>query len=84
MKAKSMREKGKLKLSRYFQELKAGDRVSVNLEKSLQPSIPQRMQGRTGVVEGKRGKAVIVKIKDQNKEKIFLIEPIHLIKLKDK
>jgi len=81
-KRKSVRTRGKLQLSRYFQELKQGDIVAIVKETSMQPSFPKRLQGRTGVVEGKRGKAYIVKIKDQAKEKKFLIQPIHLKKIK--
>jgi len=40
------------------------------------------MQGRTGVIEGKRGKCYIVKIKDYAQEKRFIIHPVHLKKLK--
>ena len=79
---KKVRTRGKIQLSRYFQELNKGDFVSVVKESAVQSSFPTRLQGRTGVVEGNRGKAQIVKIKDQNKEKRFLIEPIHLKKIK--
>ncbi len=79
---KQVRTRGKLQLSRFFQELKAGDSVSVVKERSINSNFPTRLQGRTGVVAGKRGKAVIVKIKDVDKEKKFLIEPIHLKKIK--
>ena len=79
---KPLRTKGKLQLSRYFQELKEGDRVSVIREMSVVGSFPKRLQGKTGVVEGRRGKAYIVKIKDIQKEKSFLINPIHLKKIK--
>lgn len=79
---KKVRTRGKLKLSRYFQELKEGDTVSVIREKSIKSSFPERLQGRTGFIESKRGRAYIIKIKDQNKEKRFIIEPIHLKKLK--
>mgnify|MGYP002725991034 CR=1 FL=1 len=79
---KKMREKGKLKFSKYFQKLSKGDYVAVIREVSLRPRFPLRIQGRTGIVEGQRGKAYVVKIKDQNKEKQFLIEPIHLRKIK--
>ena len=81
-KRKPIRTRGKLPLSKYFQELKEGDYVSVIREASIRSNFPKRLQGRTGVVESKRGKAYIVKIKDQNKEKRFLIEPIHLKKIK--
>ena len=81
VKRKNIRTRGKLSLSRYFQELKEGDRVAVVKERAVQAAFPIRMQGRTGVVEGKRGRTYIVKIKDHEKEKIYLIAPIHLKKM---
>ena len=82
MKRKKIRTRGKLTLSKYFQDFKKGDSVAVVRESSVKSSFPINLQGRTGFVEGKRGKSYIVRIKDQNKEKIFLIEPIHLKKIK--
>ena len=79
---KPVRTRGKLQFSKYFQELNEGDSVAVVREPAVQSSFPKTLQGRTGVVEGKRGKAYFVKIKDQNKEKKFLIEAIHLKKIK--
>jgi large subunit ribosomal protein L21e len=79
---KNIRTRGKLQFSRYFQELEKGDFVAVVREPAVQSSFPTRLQGRTGIVEGRRGKSFIVKIKDINKEKEFLIEPIHLKKIK--
>ena len=81
-KRKSVRTRGKVSLSKYFQELKQGDYVAVVRELAMKSNFPKRLQGRTGVVESKRGKAYIIRIKDQNKEKKFLIEPIHLKKIK--
>jgi len=82
LKRKKIREKGKIKFSRYFQNLKIGDRVAVVQDISLKTGFPKRMQGRTGVIEGKRGKCYIVKIKDYAQEKRFIIRPVHLKKLK--
>lgn len=79
---KKVREKGKLKLSRYFQKLKEGDNVAVIIDHSLKLNFPERLQGRSGKIKGKRGKSYMVSIKDQTKEKDFLIAPIHLKKLK--
>jgi len=81
---KKVRTRGKIQLSRYFQEMKKGDFVAVVREPSVQSSFPVRIQGRTGKVEGRRGKAYMINIRDQNKEKKFLIEPIHLKKIKIK
>ena len=81
-KRKPLRTRGKLQLSRYFQELKEGESVAVVKELSINSNFPKRLQGRTGKIDGKRGRNYIVKIKDQSKEKTFLIEPIHLKKIK--
>jgi len=77
-----MRNKGKIKLSQWFQDLGKGDRVAVVRELAVQPKFPKKLQGRSGVVEGKRGHSYIVKIKDLNKEKTYIIHPVHLRKLK--
>ncbi len=82
VKKKKIRRKGKLQLSRYFQELSEGDFVAVVKEPSVQSKFPVRIQGKTGVVKGKRGGSYMIKIKDQEKEKKFLIAPIHLKKIK--
>jgi len=79
---KSVRTRGKLQLSKYFQDLKKGDRVSVVREWAMSSSFPGRLQGRTGEVEEKRGKSYIIKIKDVEKEKKFIIDAIHLKKIK--
>ena len=80
---KPIRTRGKVSFSRYFQILKEGDRVAVVNERSLHPSFPKRLQGRTGKVKGKVGKSYLVLIKDQTKEKEFIIQPIHLKKIKN-
>jgi large subunit ribosomal protein L21e len=79
---KKVRTKGKLQLSRYFQKLEKGDYVAVIKEPLVKSSFPLTLQGRTGIVEDRKGKAYIVKIRTGNKEKKFLIEPIHLKKIK--
>jgi len=84
VKRKNIRTKGKLSLSRYFQELKKGDKVSVIKELSVASDFPARLQGSTGVVESKRGNAYVLKINSQGKEKTYIIEPVHLKKIKEK
>ena len=82
LKRKSVREKGKVNLSRYFQEFSKGDRVAVIRELAVQPKFPKQLRGRSGVVESNRGSSYIVKINDMNKEKTYIIHPVHLKKLK--
>ena len=81
IKRKQLRTRGKVRLSNYFQEFKTGDRVTVIRELTLEPKFPKQIQGRSGVVDSKRGSSYIVKIKDLNKEKTYIIHPVHLKKL---
>lgn len=80
---KEIRTRGKFSLKKYFQKFQEGDSVAVVRERALFPNFPERIQGRTGVIEGKRGKAYIVNIKDQRKPKQYIIEPIHLKRIKN-
>lgn len=82
-KKKPVRTRGKLPLSKYFQELKKGDKVSLVKNASVDSNFPDRIQGTTGVVEGKRGNSYIVNIKDNNKLKKHIVKPIHLRKIKN-
>jgi len=69
-------------LSRVFQNFESGDSVAVVKEPSVSSKFPLRLQGLTGTVLDKRGSSYIVEIKTQNKAKKFLIEPVHLKKIK--
>jgi len=82
IKRKIVREHGKIRLSNYFRKFEIGDRIGIKRELSLHPKFPKRLQGRSGSINGKRGDCYIVKIKDFNKEKTYIIHPIHLRKLK--
>jgi large subunit ribosomal protein L21e len=82
LKRKNKREHGKVKLSNYFAEFKEGERVSVVRELSQTPKFPKTIQGRTGVVDGKRGSSYLVKINDLKKEKTYIIHPVHLKRVK--
>jgi len=80
---KRIRARGKLPLGKYFQELKNGDKVCLVRELSLKGDFPARIQGKTGIVVGKRGKSYIVDLMDYNEKKRYIIRPIHLKKIKD-
>ena len=81
-KHKNIREKGKIKLSRMFQKLEPGDKVTVFRELSQKTSFPRRIQGNTGIIEKRVGNSYIVKIRDLDMEKRYIIKPIHLVKLR--
>ena len=76
---KTLRRKGKISTSKYFQSFKAGDKVSLKTESAVQKGMYHaRFYGRIGVIKGKKGKCYEVSIKDKNKQKTLIIHPIHL------
>ena len=77
-KGKRIRTRGKTPLSRQFQNLKKGDSIAVIKELSVASSFPDRLQGRTGVISEKRGGSYVIVIMEGDKEKKFIIEPVHL------
>lgn len=80
---KSIRNRGKISLTKYFQQFTGGDSVAIVRDLAVQaPGFPARMQGRTGVVLSKRGSSYVVAIKDYTKKKIYVVKPIHLQKIK--
>lgn len=81
LKRKRPRDKGKFSFRRYFQKFKPGESVAVVRELSLKFGYPKRIQGRTGRIIEKRGSAYYIAINDLNKEKKYLIRPIHLKKI---
>ena len=78
---KRVRTRGKIKFSEYFKEFSTGERVAVVSELSMMPKFPKTLQGRSGVVAGKRGTNYIIKLNDNNREKTYIIHPIHLRRL---
>ncbi len=78
---KRIRERGKLSLAKYFEELKQGDKIALVRNLSFRPDFPRRMQGKTGKVVEKRGRAYVVKVMDGKKEKTYIVSKIHMKKL---
>jgi len=48
----------------------------------VQSSFPKRIQGRTGTIFSKRGRSYVIKMNDGKKEKQYIIEPVHLKRIK--
>lgn len=79
---KNIRNRGKLSFTKYFQQFSEGDSVAVVRDLTMQSTgFPSRLQGRTGIVIGKRGESFIVSIKDFTKPKTYIIKPVHLKKI---
>ncbi|HIG93396.1 TPA: 50S ribosomal protein L21e [Candidatus Woesearchaeota archaeon] len=76
------RERGKLSLSKYFQEFALGDKVGLSLHAMIQAGrFHPRFHGLTGTITGnKKGFCVEVIIQDQDKQKTLYIHPIHLVR----
>ena len=83
LKHKRARDKGKFSFSRYFQAFKEGESVAVVRELSIPIGYAKRLQGRTGKIIGKQGRAYHVEINDLNKPKRYFIKPIHLKKIEE-
>jgi len=81
--AKSQRDKGKLSLTKFFQKFEVGERVTLKADPAYQKGMYfPRFHGKVGVLKGKKGRCYEVQIKDINKEKIVVVHPIHLQRVK--
>ncbi len=76
---KQYRQKGKISISKYFQNYKEGNKVRLKAEPAVQGGMPfPRFQGKSGTVVGKQGECYKVEIKDGNMKKTVVVHPIHL------
>lgn len=79
---KSVREKGKVSISRYFQRFKEGEIVYLKAEPAIQKGMFfPKYAGKSGVIKSKKGNCYEVLVKDKGKEKILIVHPIHLKKV---
>lgn len=79
---KNVRKKGKLSLTKYFQTFNQGDKVLLKIEPAVQGGLyPRRLHGKTGVVDGERGRCYFVNVNDQGKDKKLIVHPAHLERL---
>ena len=75
------RNRGKVPLTQYFQDLKEGDKVGLKINPGIQEGrFFPRFHGLHGTVIGKKGFCYQIKIKDGGKEKLLNVHPIHLKK----
>ncbi|MAG16149.1 50S ribosomal protein L21e [Candidatus Woesearchaeota archaeon] len=76
--------KGKLNIGKFFQKLKEGDRVVFKASPSIQKGMyHQRFHGKSGQIVRIRGKSYEVNVKDKNKLKKVIVNPVHLAKVKN-
>lgn len=76
---KSVRQKGHPPVNVMLQEFNTGDMVHIAVNPSVHSGMPfRRFHGKTGTVEGKKGKCYIVGIKDMRAKKSIIVHPAHL------
>ena len=76
-----LKSKGKLPVRKYLQTFEEGDRVILKAHPGEQRGIfDLRFQGKTGEVIGAQGNCYKVEIKDSNKVKTCVVNPVHLVK----
>ncbi|MEK6907028.1 MAG: 50S ribosomal protein L21e [Nanoarchaeota archaeon] len=79
--SKSPRTKGKISLTRYFQEFNVNDKVTLNAEPSYQKGMYlPRFHSKPGTITGRQGRCYLVEIKDGGKTKNLVVHGIHLKK----
>lgn len=81
MMTKHARDKGKISITRYFQELNTGDKVVLKMEPSvISGTYHKRYHGKVAEVTSKKGKCYNVVISDQGVKKTLIVHPVHLRK----
>ena len=76
---KSLRERGKFSVTKFFQKFKEGDKVVLKSESGYQKGcFHRRFHGHVGTVKGNQGRCFLVNIKDGGKSKIIIAHPVHL------
>jgi len=76
---KSVRERGKISISRFFQTFEIGDKVMIDPEPAVHTGLPfRRFVGKTGTVCGKQGSCYCIEIKNGKKQKVVIAHPVHL------
>ena len=72
-------QRGRISIRRAMHAYEPGIRVAIVLDGSTQGGMPhRRFQGRTGHIEGRQGRAWVVKVKDGNMMKTVVARPEHL------
>ncbi len=76
---KKPREKGRIPLTRALQEFGEGEKARIVIEPSVHKGQPhRRFHGKTGIIQGKQGKAFVMKVRDGKMEKQLIVRPEHL------
>lgn len=79
---KSVKERGKISITKYFQQFSIGEKAMIKFEPAYHKGMCSvRFHDRIGTVVGKRGECYELKIVDMGKEKKLIAHPVHLKKI---
>lgn len=80
---KSVRQKGKFSVNKFFQNFEDGEKVVLKAESSYQRGIYfRRFHGKVGTILGKRGRCYQISVNDHSKSKTLIVHPVHLMKVR--
>ncbi|MGQ9679757.1 MAG: 50S ribosomal protein L21e [Candidatus Bathyarchaeia archaeon] len=80
--SKSVREKGRLGLSRILTRYEIGEKVVIKIDSGIHKGMPhKRYQGRVGTVVAKRGRAYVIEIPQTKIVKKIIALPEHLLRI---
>ncbi len=80
---KKVRNRGMPSIRRYLAKFEVGEYAAVAINSSEHYGLPHhRFQGRTGVIVGMQGKCYKLKIRDGGMEKLLIVHPVHLKRVK--
>lgn len=79
---KPIRSRGKISITKYFQEFDKGDKVLLKAEPAVQKGLYHpRFHSKIGVIKSKKGSCYNLSIKDGGKAKTLIVHPVHLRKV---
>lgn len=79
---KNISTRGKISLTKYFQEFVANERVVLKAEPAYQNGMYfPRFHGKSGLIQEKQGECYKIAIKDGGKAKTLIVHPVHLKKV---
>jgi large subunit ribosomal protein L21e len=77
--SKKVRKRGLSPLSSILSEYPDGQRVDIIINPSFHKGMPhRRYHGRTGIVKGRRGRAVLIEVSFGKAKKQLIVRPEHL------
>ena len=76
---KTLRTRGMPNVTKCIQHFEEGQKVHIVLDSSVQKGQPHpRFHGKTGTIDGQRGRAWLLQIKDGKATKTVIARPQHL------